>query len=165
MNIIHEIASGCHEDWRKKRLLEDGTYEPRWKRVKDEEFLKTLDKENLPKNYRVNEKGEVEIDIANSTYDELSPCWQAENKANAEVVAEIIESGELLTYEEIGDRIHTAWLARNPWAKDNPVLSKPFAELPEEEQKKDMDPYYIGLEVVKNASKDNSQNNNDIESE
>jgi len=33
-----EIGSQLHEDWRKTRLNEDGTYEPRWKKVKDEKF-------------------------------------------------------------------------------------------------------------------------------
>lgn len=35
-----EIGSCLHEDWRKTRLRDDGTYEPRWKKVKDRAQLK-----------------------------------------------------------------------------------------------------------------------------
>ena len=52
--------------------------------------MKTLDRNNLPFYIRVNADGSVEINIANCTYENLSPAWQAENKAAAEVVADIL---------------------------------------------------------------------------
>ena len=79
MDLEIKIASELHEDWRKTRLNEDGSFEPRWKKVKDEEFVSNLEPEKLPKNVRAVEDG-YEIDIANSSYEELSPDWQEENK-------------------------------------------------------------------------------------
>lgn len=37
--LAYKIACELHESWRKTRLMEDGTYEPRWKKIKDEEFI------------------------------------------------------------------------------------------------------------------------------
>lgn len=146
MTLAEKVASKLHEDWRKTRLKEDGHYEPRWKKVKDIEFVKRLDFSNLPANVRIN-GDDVEIDIANSSYFELSEDWKAENKAAGEVVADIVKSGQNLSREEAGEIIHEAWLARNSWAADDPVLSKPFAELPEEEQEKDIAQLRIAQEA------------------
>lgn len=70
----------------------DGTYEPRWKKVTDKKFVAGLDVRNLPPYLRLDDHHFVEIDIANTPYEKLSPDWQAENKAAGKVVAEIIES-------------------------------------------------------------------------
>lgn len=154
-NLAHKIASALHEDWRKTRLNADGTYEPRWKKVKDIEFVKNLDLENMPSNVRIT-NDVVEIDIANSTYDMLSEDWKAENKAAAEVVATIFEKeetiGRKMTRDEVGTIIHNEWLKRNDWVYNpeygNPALTVPFAELPADEQAKDIDQYKIGQKVA-----------------
>ena len=146
MKLAEQIASKLHEDWRKTRLTETGVYEPRWKKVKDESFILKLDLENLPANVRINE-GVVEIDIANSTYQQLSADWQAENKAAAEVVAEVLESDKDYSIDEVGEIIHTEWLKRNDWAKGG-ELDVPFVDLPKNEQNKDLAQYYIGIETM-----------------
>ena len=141
------IASELHEDWRKTRLNADGTYEPRWKKVLDEEFAKSLDVDNLPANFRVFE-GTLEIDIANSNFEQLSPDKQEENFEAAKVCVDILFDKEnYQTKEEIGEKIHAEWLSRNEWGREDEVLSKPFIELPVEEQNKDIDQYKIALMV------------------
>lgn len=144
--LAHMIAAALHEDWRKTRLNPDGTFNPRWKKIKDEKFIEGLDKDNLPASIRI-ENGVFEIDIANSSYDELSEDWKAENKAAAEVVAEIICSEKEYTLDEIGSIIHDEWLKRNDWAKGG-ELDVPFSELSTEEQNKDLAQYRVGLDIA-----------------
>lgn len=141
--LSDSIAFELHEAWRKPRLQADGTYEPRWKKIKDEVYIERLGKmDKMPAYVRVNENGEHEIDIANACYFQLSEDWKAENKAAAQVVADMIESGKEYTDAEAGEIIHNAWLERNSWAKDG-ELGVPFAELPVDEQEKDLVQYRI----------------------
>lgn len=148
MNLVEQIASAFHDSWRKERLKKDGTYEPRWKKVKDANFVEKLDLANLPSTVRITEDNDVEIDIANSPYSELSADWQSENKQAAEFVIGILTSGKNYTRDQIGDLIHNAWLERNPWALSDRVLSKPFAELPEKEKNEDMKQYDTAVRIM-----------------
>lgn len=97
---------------------------------------------SLPDYVRINENGEYEIDIANTCYFNLSKDWQEENRLAGEVVARLVESGKDYTDAEVGEIIHNEWLARNSWAKDG-ELGVPFAELPADEQEKDLVQYRI----------------------
>lgn len=143
-NLSELVAFELHEAWRRPRLREDGTYEPRWKKIKDEVFVEEMKKsgETLPDYIRVNENGEYEIDIANTCYFNLSKDWQEENRLAGEVVARLVESGKDYTEAEVGEIIHSEWLARNSWAKDG-ELGVSFAELPADEQEKDLVQYRI----------------------
>lgn len=143
MGFADEIAFVLHEQWRQTRLKEDGSYEPRWKKIKDADFIAKFEGKDLPKYIRNGENG-YEIDIANACYTQLSADWQNENKNAAEVVSNIVESGNQLSRAEIGDIIHNAWLERNSWAKDG-ELGVPFAELSKEEQDKDMVQFDVAL--------------------
>lgn len=131
-----KLAAVFHEDWRKSRLRQDGFYEPRWKTTNDEEWIK--------------EHGASEVDIANTVYDDLPSDWQAENKAAAEVIIDIVESYGSIdlsnpeTYNQVGEEIHQAWLERNSWARGG-ELDVPFGELPENEQQKDISQMEIAL--------------------
>lgn len=143
MTLADTVAFELHEAWRRPRLQADGTYEPRWKKIKDEVFVENIKKaDKMPIYVRVNEAGEYEIDIANACYFQLSEDWKGENKAAAEVVAKMVESGKDYTDAEAGDIIHKAWLERNSWAKDG-ELGVPFTELPVDEQEKDLVQYRI----------------------
>ncbi|OVE78495.1 hypothetical protein BVY00_02625, partial [bacterium G20] len=95
--------------------------------------------------------GTNQVDIANTSYEDLPTDWQAENKAAAEVVVELIDraNGQIDLNDEsvrtsVGDTVHTAWLERNDWAKGG-ELDKPFGELPSDEQAKDIEQVEIGL--------------------
>ena len=141
-----DVAFEAHERWRLTRLKSDGTYDPRWKAIKDQKFAANLDGKKLPSYIRKSENG-YEIDIANASFKQLSPDWQKENLEGAEVAVNIIIRDKNLTKDEIGDIIHNAWLERNPWAKDGP-LGVPYSELPKDEQEKDLEFYYIALTMI-----------------
>lgn len=153
-NLAFMIASELHEDWRKTRLREDGTYEPRWKEVMDKKYVELrVDLEHLPDNMRINE-GVVEIDIANSHFIELSPDKQKENYEAALVCVDILFNKEAFSsIEQVGDKIHEEWLKRNEWGRNDPVLSKPFSELPKEEQDKDIDQFKIATTILEQVEK------------
>ena len=143
MTLADTVAFELHEAWRRPRLQADGTYEPRWKKIKDEKFVEDVKKQgNLPAYVRVNEAGEYEIDMANACYFQLSEDWKGENKAAAEVVASMVETGKDYTDAEAGEIIHNAWLERNSWAVST-ELGVPFSELPADEQEKDLVQYRI----------------------
>lgn len=136
---VTALATALHEDWRKTRLQEDGSYEPRVKPTKDEEWITA--------------HGTDQVDIANTTYPELPSDWQAENKAAAEVVVDIMDEAngtvDLTNPEQrtaSGTTIHDAWLARNEWAKGG-ELDVPFDQLPQVEQAKDLDQVVIAQQV------------------
>lgn len=149
MTLYKDVAFEAHERWRLTRLKSDGTYDPRWKTIKDQKFIENLNGKELPSYIRKNENG-YEIDIANASYNQLSPDWQKENDEGAKVAADIVLGGKILTEDEIGDIIHNAWLERNSWAKDGP-LGVPYSELEKDEQEKDLEFYYIAL-TMNNAT-------------
>ena len=141
MNFVEDLAFQFHEEWRKTRLNADGTYEPRWKVIKDEEYIQNYEKaEHKPSYVRKNENGQYEMDIANVHFNFLSKDWQAENRAAAEVVANLVKSNKKYSTKKIGNIIHNAWLERNTWAKGG-ELDVPFKKLSKEEQQKDLVQY------------------------
>ena len=163
-NIANSVAKELHDNWRKTRLKEDGSYEPRWKKINDNKYIEKLDKNNLPSNVKLTDKG-YEIDIANSSYIQLSLHWKKENYEAARVVAVLVinelkrenQHEEKLTKLEIGREIHNEWLKRNQWAKDDPILSLPFDKLPKEEQEKDLQQYRLAKEICMQLKKNQTQ--------
>ena len=133
------LATALHEDWRKTRLQDDGSFEPRIKGTKDEAW--------------VADHGTDQVDIANTAFPELPTDWQAENLAAAEVVVDVLgeANGAVdLTNEVqrdyVGGKIHDAWLSRNDWAAGG-ELDVPFAQPPPVEQAKDLDQMVIAQQV------------------
>lgn len=127
---VQVLASEFHEDWRKTRQQEDGTYEPRVKSTVDDVWAEA--------------HGTSQVDIANTPYTELPEDWQAENKAAAAVIVDVLSAhdgkvdlSDEATRIEVGAAIHNAWLARNEWAKGG-ELDVPFEQLSPEEQAKDI---------------------------
>lgn len=93
------------------------------------------------------------MDIANTVYGELPEDWQAENKAAAEVVVDVMSeaNGQVDLTDEtqrgyVGSKIHDAWLSRNEWARGG-ELDVPFAQLPPAEQAKDLDQMVVAQKV------------------
>lgn len=137
---IAAVASQFHENWRKTRLLEDGSFEPRIKPTKDEDWI----------SYH----GTDQVDIANTSYDNLPLDWQAENKVAAEVVVGIIDTAngpvdlsDEAQRQRVGEQIHDAWLGRNDWARGG-ELDVPFSQLPSDEQAKDIDQMFVAQQVL-----------------
>ena len=91
-----------------------------------------------------------QVDILNTSYSDLPPKWQAENKAQAEsaigLVAKDLE-GAMGNIEGLAAQVHEQWLSRNSWAKDGP-LGVPYSELPEEEKQKDRDVIIAAHEIL-----------------
>jgi len=128
---VKSLGSQLHEEWRKPRYREDSKdYEPRIKKTKDEVWSQA-------------HGGAVEVDIANTSYEDLPSEWQGENKISAEIavseVEKAIEAG--LPYDEsfvevASATLHDKWLERNgSWAL--PEQNVPYSELSEEEKEKD----------------------------
>ncbi len=127
--MVTELGSLLHDEWRASRKKEDGSFEPRVKTTKDETWKTAY--------------GTEEVDIANTSFAELPADWQGENKIAAEVAMDTVfhatEVSRTLDdsfVEEASAIVHDKWLERNgEWAPEE--QKKPFAELSEEEKEKD----------------------------
>ena len=136
---VAALGSEFHEDWRKTRLNEDGSFEPRLKSTSDEAWIA--------------KHGVNEVDIANTSYEDLPEDWQYENKQAAAVVVNILSeySGSVelendMIRSAVGEKIHSAWLERNSWATGG-ELDVSFDDLPLEEQEKDIDQIRVAKRV------------------
>jgi hypothetical protein len=92
-----------------------------------------------------------QVDILNTSYAQLPPKWQAENKAQAESAIALVArdmDGALGNVENLASEVHEQWLSRNSWAKEGP-LGVSYNELPEEEKKKDRDVILNAIEILK----------------
>ena len=127
--LVTQLGSLLHDEWRAPRKQADGSFEPRMKTTKDETWAAA--------------HGTSEVDIANTSFAELPSDWQGENRAAAEVaMGELfrqVEAGGLLDdsfVEQAAAAVHDKWLERNAsWAPAE--QNKPFGELSEEEKEKD----------------------------
>ena len=132
--LSYALGSDLHEAWREPRKKEDGTYEPRIKKSKDEAWNAS--------------HGTDEVDIANCSFEQLPSNWQYENLEAARVAIELVYdktiSGEAFMpteIEQMASVIHDEWLKRNDWVFNpeygDPKLAVPYAQLSQEEQDKD----------------------------
>ncbi|HNZ86719.1 MAG TPA: hypothetical protein PLD95_03835 [bacterium] len=127
--LISQLGSSLHEEWRAPRKKEDGSFEPRWKSTNDKNWIA--------------EHNTNEVDIANTVYDDLPSDWKGENEISAKVaigeIYEAINNNQELDdnfIENASDVMHEKWLERNgSWAPAE--QNKPYAELSEEEKEKD----------------------------
>lgn len=132
--FAESMWSDLHEEWRKTRLKEDGTYEPRMKKSKDVEWTQ--------------KHWTDDVDIANTSFADLPSNWKYENLEAAKVAIELVFD-KVIEWEEITDTmieemasiVHDEWLSRNDWVFDkeywNPVLAVKYQQLPEDEKEKD----------------------------
>ncbi len=129
--LSYDLGSDLHEVWRESRKQSDGTYEPKIKKSKDEEWNAV--------------HGTDQVDIANCSFLELPSNWQYEKLESAKVVIHLVYdktmNGESISGEEaekMASIIHEEWLKRNDWVYDseygNPSLTVSYSELSREEQ-------------------------------
>ena len=146
-SLIMSLWSDLHEEWRKGRLREDGTYEPRWKPAEDDKWSES-------------HGWAEELDIANTKFEDLSPKWQKSNYEAAKFVIDLVYDSvisvhypvprhfdEKISYRDVfnfeaiesfASEVHEDWMRRNSWdIKSRPELFVPYSELPEEEKLKD----------------------------
>lgn len=130
-HLIEELASQLHEVWRSPRLLEDGTYEPRPKQVRNDPAW-------------VLAHGTDQVDIANTAYRDLPLDYKLENQESAKVAMPLVigevtsgrDPGRSDFIEDASRRVHDAWLDRNrEWAPPEQDLA--YSELSEPEKEKD----------------------------
>lgn len=143
--LSYSMGADLHESWRAGRKQEDGTFEPRMKKTKDEAWIAA--------------HGTNEVDIANCTFAELPADWKGENLEAAKVAVNLVY-GKVMTNQEITEDmlqemssvVHDEWVKRNDWVLNpdygDPVLAKPYAELPVEEQEKDTNQLRQAIEKV-----------------
>lgn len=135
--LSYSMGSDLHEVWRAGRKLEDGTYEPRIKKTKDQAYIDA-------------HGGNNEVDIANLSFAELPSDWQFENLEAGKVainqVYDVMMGDTPVTKEQIeamSSVVHDEWLKRNSWVfnpqNGNPDQAKPYQELSPEEKAKDRD--------------------------
>jgi hypothetical protein len=134
---VSTMASRLHEDWRKTRRQEDGSFEPRVKATKDEAWIAA--------------HGTDQVDIANTDFADLPADWKKENQDAAGVIDKILQSnsGKLNlndpeVRDRVGEEIHQEWLKRNDWAKGG-ELDVPFTQLSKSEQDKDIDQLRVAM--------------------
>ena len=144
--FAQKMGSYLHEEWRKTRLNEDGTYEPRMKKSKDPEWTQR--------------HGTDDVDIANTSFEDLPSNWQYENLEAARVAVDLVYekviNGEEITpemIEEMSSVVHEKWLERNDWVHHkeywNPVLAQPYEALPEDEKAKDRAQIEAAIQIIK----------------
>ena len=155
---VESLAIPLARDYAEKNYQkrEDGTFEPAWRGVNGEKQYKGKSPEQLVAEFGMTpeEAASAVIDIANQPYNEYSDYWKNQNRGGAEFLVGLMDARGVDTLrgldltdpavrEEYGTLIHDNWLAQNEWVKDptygDPVLAKPFAELPPAEQQKDID--------------------------
>ena len=148
--IIQEVASTFHEEWRKNRLQDDWTYKPMIEKSKDE----TQNKKHWTDT----------VDIANTDFIDLPDNWKYENIEAAKVAVDLVyekilnlEKISSETIEEMSNIVHEKWLERNwiEWSFENQRVS--YEDLSEEEKEKDRIQIKIAIEVINLFNKHNDE--------
>jgi hypothetical protein len=110
-----------------------------------------------------------QIDILNTSYSDLTPKWQSENKAQAESAIGLVAKNmndAIGNIEGLAAQVHEQWLSRNSWAiEQKSPLAVPYSELPEEEKKKDRDVITAAYEILSEMQSGQEEMPEDMESE
>lgn len=130
--VIALTATMLHADWQREYRTANGTA-PRWApaRVPNETVPP-----GPPGTTRIALGGNIQIDLANRDFADLTPTWQADHAAAA---VDAVDAAQRpgLTVEARAGLIHAAWVDRNEeWAAR--VLCVPYDDLPPAEQRKDV---------------------------
>lgn len=139
--IIQEVASTFHEEWRKNRIQSDWTYMPMIEKSKDE--------------IRNKKHWTDTVDIANTDFEDLPDNWKYENIEAAKVAVDLVYekilnlekiSNEMI--EEMSNIVHEKWLERNwiEWSFENQRVS--YENLSDEEKEKDRVQIKTAIEVI-----------------
>jgi len=109
-----------------------------------------------------------QVDILNTSYADLPPKWQAENKAQAESAISLVARNmddAMGNIESLAAQVHEQWLSRNSWATEQKhPLAVPYSELPEEEKQKDRDVVIAAYEILSEMQSGQEEMPQDMES-
>ena len=158
--MVTELGSLLHDEWRADRKLDDGTYNSRVKVFVRLEGGKEkwFNESDVPANAEEIKRQ----DIANTTFEKLDPDWQKDNAEAADIVVNIVSNAiqqgltpenllEKNNLEEASNKVHEEFLRRrkdrNAWIE--PSQDKPYIELAEEEKEKDRAQVRKAIEISK----------------
>ena len=140
--IIQEVASTFHEEWRKNRLQDDWTYKPMIEKSEDEK--------------RTEKHWTDTVDIANTEFEDLPYNWKYENIEAAKVAVDLVYEKDLEkitaeTIEELSKIVHEKRLERNwiAWSFENQRVA--YKDLSEEEKAKDRAQIEIAIKILKQS--------------
>lgn len=162
------LGSVLHNDYCKGRKLdkplENGLEnEPRVKVLDqelDQQFVKDVLIGRIPTSDTLYiEGGKVHMDIANTSFENLSPFWQYDNfMAGACAARSVITnweglmnpSAEVRKYVKVGvaNAIHESWIGRGNVEAWNSDLATAYINLTPSEQEKDLKHYVMGSKLV-----------------
>jgi hypothetical protein len=144
------LGSKLHDAWRDENFRnEDGTYRPRIKSlVQRGESQKWVNQDQVI----ADDNLLFEQDIASTTFEELHPHWQSDNKQAADfVIGLLVDNGGIIDLEDaeqrirVGSAVHNEWLSRSSWVE--PGLEVPFVDLSAEQQAKDLQQIVLANEI------------------
>lgn len=145
-SIAYSLACDNHTKFRSGRKLNDGTYELRYKKTDDTDWIA--------------KHGTNKTDIANCSFDDLPKDWKEVYIEPAKFIIEMVFD-DVLEYslpslyetERMCAEIHYNWQKRNDWVFDiqygDPTLALPYWELPESEKMKIKDDLDAAIDKVK----------------
>ena len=162
---VESLAIPLARDYAEKNYpkREDGTFEPAWRGANGEKDLRGKSPEEVAA--QLEDEGytpeaalalarSMVVDIANAPYDQFSEYWKGQNRGGAELLISLVDEvgadniraldlSDPEVQEKYGTLIHANWLERNQWVLDpqygNSVLAQSYADLPADEQQKDID--------------------------
>ena len=162
---VESLAIPLARDYAEKNYpkREDGTFEPAWRGANGEKDLRGKSPEDVAA--QLEDEGyspeaalalaqSMVVDIANTPYDQFSEYWKEQNRGGAEFLISLVDEvgadniraldlSDPEVQEKYGTLIHANWLERNQWVLDpqygNSVLAQSYADLPADEQQKDID--------------------------
>jgi len=161
--MVAKLSRLLHDKWRAPREKKDadgkgtGKYEPRVKvlvNIEGEEKWFNKGDSKIPVDAQVLK----EQDIANTSYEELDPNWQKDNKVAAKIamneVFSAVEKGQTLDdpsfIESASAVIHDEWLKRNG-GQATEIQKKPYEELLEDIKEQDRVQLKKAIEIYQTA--------------
>lgn len=146
---VSGVAEKIHENFKQNRKLADGTFEQKWKKVQDKNFENMVKKmPKLPSNLRVVD-GNLEQDIANTSFYDLCFNCQLEDFEVAKIMCDIRNTDYLKQQREnVKKMIYNEWLNKNPWAKDT-TLEADFIELMQSQKNDDLKQFVFSEKTLK----------------
>lgn len=134
---IKRTAAAAHEAWRKTIPLDTAGFpEPRYKPTADKAWKQAT--------------GQPQVDIANTSFENLPADWQRELKEGAASAIDAILAAQrdnrALDIDELASEVHDAWLDRNPDAPKE--TNRPYADLTEEQKDNDRSFVNFAMEAL-----------------
>jgi hypothetical protein len=174
------LHQGYCDDRKLKQPLPNGLQnEPRIKQLSeklDEDFVKDVINGKIKTSDTLwVENGEVNMDIANTPFTQLSPYWQYDNfMAGACATRSVITNWEGITHQDpqvrkyvtvaVANAIHESWIARGNVGDWNKELETAYINLPENQKEKDLKHYRMATSMVDALARTmNKETSNDME--